>query len=477
MSDPVKNDDLQPDEPSPGGGAPPEQGDGAPAGERPGASPAAAAKPRPGGPPAAGRPWGSGAMPVVVPRWVQLVTVPLAALALYAIARASGAVLLLFVTAAVIALILNPLVALVQRGRVPRGAAIFVVFAGFFLTFALVISLLSNPIANQFQSFRDDVPGIVRSANAKLADVQDYFDRKGINVEVKRQGQTALQTLQQRVVGGTDQVVSFGTDLVARLITAGFALILVFVLSIYMLVYGRQIGALARSVMPPGDGTREDDFPARVSRAVGGYVRGQLLFSLAMGTGAGLGLYVFGLLGIFPDGKTYALGFGAFFGLMELIPYVGPLLGAAPPVFVALFQDPLTAVWVSLLFVALQQIEGHIVAPMVFGHALRINPLLVIFALLFGAELFGIMGALVALPTAAVLREVVVYLREHLVLEPWGTAGPLAVAGGEGLPPPGRRCPACGAGSAARDAYCRRCGAELEDSHRQAASARGAGGR
>jgi predicted PurR-regulated permease PerM len=398
--------------------------------------------------------------PVVVPRWVQLVTVLLAGFGLYAVAKAAGPVLVLFLTSGIIALILNPVVTAVQGGGVPRGIAILFVYLAFFATLAALGTLLANPIADQFSTFRDDVPSIVRSANERLADVQDYFDRKNINIEVKKQGQTALQTLQQRVVGGTDQVVSFGTDLVTRLITAGFAVILVFVLSVYMLIYGERIGALARAVMPPGDGTREDDFPRRVNRAVGGYVRGQLLFSLAMGFGAGLGLYLFGVLGIFPDGKTYALGFGAFFGLMELIPYVGPFLGAAPPVLVAFFQDPLTAVWVSLLFVALQQIEGHVVAPTVFGKALRINPLLVIFALLFGGELFGILGALLALPTAAVLRETVVYLREHLVLEPWGTAGPLALAGAEG-PTAARLCPECGAATAPRDAYCRRCGGEL----------------
>jgi predicted PurR-regulated permease PerM len=439
MSEPVDNDDLLPEEP--------------PRAEEPA---------RPVREP-----------PVVVPRWVQLVAVLLGGFAVYAIARAAGPVLLLFLTAGIIALMLNPLVASVQRVRVPRGLAILVVYLGFFATLAFVGTLLANPIADQFSTFRDDVPSIVRSANERLADVQDYFDRKNINIEVKKQGQTALQTLQQRVVGGTDQVVSFGTDLVTRLITAGFAVILVFVLSVYMLIYGERIGALARSVMPPGDGTREDDFPRRISRAVAGYVRGQLLFSLAMGTGAGLGLYLFGVLGIFPDGKTYALGFGAFFGLMELIPYVGPFLGAAPPTLVALFQDPLTAVWVSLLFIALQQIEGHVVAPTVFGHALRINPLLVIFALLFGGELFGILGALLALPTAAVLRETVVYLREHLVLEPWPTVSPFAMVGAEDLPPPGRRCPECDAPVAPRDAHCRRCGADLY----AGAPARGAHGR
>ena len=108
------------------------------------------------------------------------------------------------------------------------------------------------------------------SANQRLADVQDYFDRKGINVEIKKQGQTALETLQEKVVGGTDSVVSFGTDLLTKIVTAGFGLILVFVLSVYMLIHGERIGALVRGVMPPGDGTREDDYPSRVVRAVAG---------------------------------------------------------------------------------------------------------------------------------------------------------------------------------------------------------------
>jgi predicted PurR-regulated permease PerM len=158
-----------------------------------------------------------------------------------------------------------------------------------------------------------------------------------------------------------------------------------------------------------------------VQRAVVGYVRGQLLFSVIMGTSAGVALWIYGAVGIFPDGRTYAPAFGVFFGLMELVPYVGPVLGALPPVLVALVQDPLTAVWVALLFVALQQLEGHVVAPNVFGHALRLNPLLVIFALLLGGEVYGFVGALIALPLAAVVRETIVYLRRHLVFEPWGS--------------------------------------------------------
>jgi predicted PurR-regulated permease PerM len=148
-------------------------------------------------------------------------------------------------------------------------------------------------------------------------------------------------------------------------------------------------------------------------------VGGQLLFSLIMGTTAGLAMYILGLVGIFEPGRTYAVVFGIFYGFFELIPYVGPILGAALPVTVALFTDPISAVWVTLTFIGLQQLEGHVVAPQIFGHTLRINPLLVIFALLLGLQVHGIIGALIALPILAVLRETAVYLYRHLTLEPW----------------------------------------------------------
>jgi predicted PurR-regulated permease PerM len=251
---------------------------------------------------------------------------------------------------------------------------------------------------------------------------------------------------------------------VGRLAEGAFALILVLVISVYMLLYGPAIGRLVRAVVPRGDGTPEDDYPLRAQKAVSSYVRGQLLFSLIMGTTAGVALWIFGAIGIFPQGRTYALAFGAFFGLMELVPYVGPVLGALPPVLVALFSDPLTAVWVGLLFVVLQQLEGHIVAPQVFGHSLRINPLLIIFALLFGTQAYGIIGALISLPLAAVARETVVYLRRHLVLEPWNTpgAGPLMTAHPTAsAPPSGPPCLECGVPAHDGDDFCRACGAQL----------------
>jgi predicted PurR-regulated permease PerM len=361
---------------------------------------------------------------VVVARWVQLIALPFGILFVWTLLRAAAGVVELFVIAAVIALILNPLVTRVRRPWMPRGAAVALVFLMLFAFVATVGVLIANPVAGQVKTFRDDVPSLVDDANRNLADLQKQLDDKGIDIHIVKSGHSALETLRENVLGGTDKIVSTSTDIATTIVTAALGLILVFVLTVYMLLYGERIGALVRKVMPPADGSQEDDYAFRVQRAVAGYVRGQLLFSLAMGAGAAASLWLFGVLGIFPDGRRYALAFGTFFGLMELVPFIGPFLGALPPLLVALFQDPLTAVWVALLFLALQQIEGHIVAPQIFSHTLRINPLLVIFALLVGGDVYGVIGALFALPIAAIIRETVIYLRDHTVLEPWGTRAP-----------------------------------------------------
>jgi predicted PurR-regulated permease PerM len=409
------------------------------------------------------------ARPTVVPRWIQAVLLPLALLLLYEIGRAAGTLLLVVIVAAIVALILNPLARQLER-TMPRWISILgvygILFAILFGIGALLVSLLSTQVSH----FSSNVPQLIREANHEIVSIQRFLDRHGIAVHIERQGQSALQTLEKDVLKSSGSIVSFSRGLLSDIVTTSIDIVLAFVLSIYLLVYAPTIGAAVRRLMPPGDGTAQDDFPLLVQRAVSGYVRGQLAFSVIMGGSAALLLWLFGTLGIFPAGANYAIFFGAFYGLAELVPYIGPFIGAVPPVLVALFTDPISALWVVLLFIGLQQLEGHLVAPQVFRISLRINPIIVILALLLGYQLWGIPGSLVALPIATILRQSILYLRRHVVLEPWGTmqAGEIGLRldgpPGHGAEPdllPRSECAECGLAAGIGDTFCRRCGAAI----------------
>ena len=425
--------------------------------------------------------------PVVVPRWIQLVALPLIVLGAWALARAAGGVLLLFTVAGLVALLLNPFVTLLRRMGLPRGLSVVIVFLSLIVVLSGIVALVANPIADQVSEIQRNVPSYVRDANRSLADAQRWLDNRGIDLKIADQGRTAVQTIGDRLTEGSGSLVRFTRDALTTLVEASLAVILTLVLSVYMLLYGERIGAAVRRIVPRGDGSRDDDFPTAIQHAVSGYVRGQLLFSLIMGASAGVTLWVLGSLGIFPDGRTYALFFGAFYGLAELIPYVGPAIGAAPPVLIALFgSEPIDALWLVIAFTVLQQLEGHVVAPNVFAQALRINPILVIFALLMGGQLYGLLGAFIALPIAAIVRATVSYFRRHLVLEPWpavalaGVGSGLAPPDGAPQAPPGDApaapCPECGAALPPGAAYCPSCGTEAPDPGAQAAATSAAPG-
>ena len=193
--------------------------------------------------------------PVVVPRWIQLVLLPLVLLGVWALARAAGPVLLLFMISGLIALLLNPFVTILRRARFPRGAAVGTVFLVLVLALAGAGLLLSEPISNQISSFRDQVPEIVDDANTTLADLQEWLDDNGVDVQVSEPGQTAVQSLGDNLAEGSSELVAFTRDALVRLVEASIALILIVVVAVYMLLYGERIGAAVRKVVPLGDGT------------------------------------------------------------------------------------------------------------------------------------------------------------------------------------------------------------------------------
>jgi predicted PurR-regulated permease PerM len=370
---------------------------------------------------------------IEIPRWIQLVGLPVLLLLAWVVAGAVRHAIFLFMVAALIALLLNPIVRGFGKLWIPRGIAVALVYLAFAAAVGLLILVIATVVVKQTRSatHRVDRYFTVDSGRPQRTGAERDLDRLQVwlnehhlrRVKVAERGKTFLNNV------GTHDVEKYTTKALNWAEGAGLAavqllfnLVLIVVVSIYMLLDMPRLGRAVDRRFPP----RPDSEPlvVRVERALASYVRGQFLLSLIIGTSAGLGLWVLGATGVVHQANKYALLFGIWVAIAELIPYVGPWLGAVPPIAYAVVTHPIGALWVALLFLAIHQIEGHIVVPKVMGNALRLHPLLVIFGLLAGAEIYGLPGVLVALPLLAAGRAIWEFFSERVQLEAWDEEAP-----------------------------------------------------
>jgi predicted PurR-regulated permease PerM len=372
---------------------------------------------------------------ILIPRWIQLVGLPVVLLLTWVVALAAGHVVFLFLVAGVIALLLDPLVRALERLRVPRGVSVAFVYLSFaailvvaILALATVVVDQTKTAANRFNEYFTDTNGRTRETEADrdVDRLQIWLDTHHLkSIEMQKRGHELVKRVRDRDVGKyTSRVVDFAEGTAISVGKGLFATVLLLVISIYMLLDMPRFGRFLDRRFPPQGG---ESLLLRVERALVAYVRGQLLLSLIIGTSAGVGIYLLGFLGWMPNGEKYALLFGAWVAVTEVIPYVGPWLGAIPPFVYALVVHPGSALWVAILFLAIHQIEGHIVVPNVMGSALRLHPLLVIFGLLVGTEIYGLPGALMALPLLATIRATWEFFGDRVALEPWTAQQPVPV--------------------------------------------------
>ena len=370
---------------------------------------------------------------VRIPRWVQLVGLPLLLVLAWILASRAAHLVFLFLVAALVALLLDPLVRALQRVRLPRGPSVAIVYLLFAGALVLIIVAIATAVvsqtktaANRFNDYftHPHPPSGQTSAYRDVDRLQQWLDAHHLKaVKIETRGHRIVRDIQQRDVGKyTHKIVVFVEGAAISIGKTLFGVVLTIVVSIYMLLDLQRLGRVIDRRFPPRPG--EQPLIRTIEHALAAYVRGQALLSLIIGASAGIGLWILGAVGLLPHGQQYALLFGAWAALTEVIPYLGPWLGAIPPLLYGLVVHPLSAVWVALLFLGIHQLEGHIVVPNVMGNALRLHPLLVIFGLGAGAELYGLPGALVALPFLAVCRALWEFFADRVTLEPWSGEPP-----------------------------------------------------
>jgi len=367
---------------------------------------------------------------------MQLVGLPLLLVLAWIVASAAAHVVFLFVVAALVALLLDPLVRGLQKVRLPRGLSVAFVYLSFAVALGLVILAVTTAVvgqtktaANRFNAYFTNAHGTTgqTSADRDVDRLQQWLNTHHLkSFKVQARGHRLVKQIRQRDVGKyTKKIVTFVEGAAISIGKTLFSVVLLLVVSVYMLLDLHRFGRTVNRRFPPRPG--EQPLLMSIERALASYVRGQAALSLIIGTSAGVGLWALAALGLLPHGQQYALLFGAWVAVTEIIPYLGPWLGSVPAVVYALVVHPISALWVVLLFLAIFQIEGHVVVPNVMGNALRLHPLLVIFGLAAGFELYSLPGALIALPLLAVGRAIWEFFSERVVFESWAGGGAIPV--------------------------------------------------
>lgn len=346
---------------------------------------------------------------ILVPKYVQYVALPAALLFALWFISAVRTIIILFLLAAIIAFVLDiPVSFLQDKLRLPRLVGTMFVWLVILGIFGGLLALIIPNVITELNNFIDQLPAYSERIQKLVEDIQQWF--RGLDFPLKPDITAGDVASKLESLGEAAATKSIGVATAVGRI--GFNAFLIFVISVYMLLDTRRLKAAVKNAFP--EKFRDDAVKlfGRMQQALGSYIRGQFIISSCMG-------FIGGTIAWY-GGGGYAVLIGVWVFLTEVIPFIGPFLGMTPAVILAwLAGGPLKALIVAGLFLGAQQLEGQILVPKIMGKSVGVHPLWVMFAVLSGATLGGIMGGLLAVPTVAVIRSIIVFAKEELVWEKW----------------------------------------------------------
>lgn len=306
--------------------------------------------------------------------------------------------LALLVVAAFFATVLTPAVDLVKRRlHVKRGHATAIVFVLLIIVLSGMMYAFIRPLVDQTREAIDNFPTYLSDAQqgtGPLGGLVRRYDLERRYEENKDRIGEALRDSSSRLV-----------DYAGRVFAGIVSLLTVLVLTVMMILYGPQLLTSGLGALSPPRRERVKVVAADCAKALTGYVMGNLLISVVAGSLTFVALWVFGV----PFRGVLAL----WTGFADLIPLVGATLGAIPTIGVAFLHSVPAGIGMLVFYVIYQQFENHVLQPAIMAKTVQINQLFVLVSVLMGVELFGILGALLAIPAAGVISVVVRDLWDH----------------------------------------------------------------
>ncbi|MDA0865446.1 MAG: AI-2E family transporter [Cyanobacteria bacterium] len=320
---------------------------------------------------------------------------------------------LLVMIAVVLAASIAPIVDGLERYRIPRWLGVILVYLTIISGITGLGLLIGPTVVEQIQRLIRQLPVSLKQAlgYAETWVLSFNNDRPDLASELLNQ-LVDIQGLTQWAIRSSQQLLIRSYGLTTGILGGVFSLILSIFLSGYMLADSHTlIRNLVRLLPYPWDERIAAQVPA-ISNRIGSYLRGRFLVSAILSIATTVSLSALGL-------SDFALGLGAIAGFTNLIPFLGPILGAIPALVVAISQGGWTILWILILYVVIQNLETYVLDPLLVGSSVGVHPLYQLLAVLGGAQVLGIIGALIVPPWiagGAVLLENL-YLRPKLMAE------------------------------------------------------------
>ncbi|MGI6703425.1 MAG: AI-2E family transporter [Clostridia bacterium] len=307
-----------------------------------------------------------------------------------------------FIIGTVIAYVLNPMVEALTRRGTDRVAAVIVVYSVIVGAAVGILSFLLPSVYRETMKFMDILPTYAVRTKEYLDGVYLKFSRT-LTPELREAIRNNIDYIQELTIHQINNLTNWLMAFFQGLVSWVIAL----VVSFYLLKDKDYFIALAQYLIPMRLRQDAAKISGEINRVLMGFIRGQLLVALVVGVLAIIGFLVIDL--------NFAILLGVITGLGDIIPYFGPIIGGVPVVLVGLMESPTKALWAVGVVVLIQQLESGIITPKIVGDSVGIHPVFIILSLLIAAQFFGLVGLFIAVPAAAIIKVLVLYVFDKTV--------------------------------------------------------------
>ena len=307
-------------------------------------------------------------------------------------------VLIIFLFALIIASAISPFANWLDEKRFPRLLGVLLLYLVILALVVGILSLIIPFVSQDINQLTSTLPQLVAKVSTSLEKVQQgspqYLDFLSEIQNILQGFSDYLQQSSQSIIG-----------LIISIFGGVMSAVAILIISFYLSVTKKGIESFLGSIVPEKYEGYAIDLWKRAELKVGLWLQGQLLLGLIMGLLVYVGLSLMDI--------KFPLIFGFLAAILEIVPMVGPVLAAIPAIFLAFLLSPVLGLWVIVFYVVVQQLENHLLVPVVLGKTIGLNPVVIIISLLIGQNLAGIPGMILSVPVATIIVEMMNDFAKH----------------------------------------------------------------